>query len=164
VGPEIFTPDNARAFGAYVGRRYADKPVIWILGGDRPIESEDHRLIVRAMAEGLRAGDGGRNLATMHTFGPHSTAEFVHDEAWLDFHTCQSGHKRNSENWRFIDADYARVPTRPCMDAEPGYEDGVDGIVNWEGGFLDDYEARKALYWSLFAGSHGHTYGAWSIW
>ena len=27
----------------------------------------------------------------------------VHDEPWLDFHTCQSGHKRNRENWRFID-------------------------------------------------------------
>lgn len=77
---------------------------------------------------------------------------------------CQSGHKRNSENWRFIEADYALTPTRPVMDAEPGYEDAQEGIMNLDGGYLDDYEARKALYWSLFAGAHGHTYGCWPIW
>jgi hypothetical protein len=164
VGPEIFTPENARAYGLWLGRRYANSPLIWILGGDRPIESEDHRAIIRSMAEGLREGDGGRHLMTFHTWGPHASSEYVHDEAWLDFHTCQSGHKRNRENWRFIEADYARAPTRPCMDMEPGYEDAQDDILNLDGGYLDDYEVRKALYWALFAGAHGHTYGCWPIW
>lgn len=164
VGPEIFTPENARAFGTFLGRRYADQPIIWIVGGDRPIENETHRLIVRALAEGVRAGDEGRHLITMHTWGPHSTAEYVQDEPWLDFHTCQSGHARNSPNWRFIEADYARTPTRPCMDAEPGYEDMLDNIVNLDGGYLDDWDARKALYWGLFAGAHGHTYGCNPVW
>jgi hypothetical protein len=164
VGPEIFTPENARSYGRFMGRRYADAPLIWILGGDRPIESDDQRAIIRAMAEGLREGDGGRHLMTFHTWGPHASAEYVHDEVWLDFHTCQSGHKRNRENWRFIEADYARTPTRPCMDAEPGYEDAQDDIVNLDGGYLDDYEVRKSLYWALFAGAHGHTYGCWPIW
>jgi Protein of unknown function (DUF4038)/Putative collagen-binding domain of a collagenase len=164
VGPEIFTPENARIYGAYLGRRYVDQPIIWILGGDRPLESEGHRAIVRAMAEGLRAGDGDRHLMTFHTWGPHSSAEYVHDEPWLDFHACQSGHKRNSENWRFVEADYARTPTRPCMDAEPGYEDMPDGLHALDGGYLDDWEARKALYWALFAGAHGHTYGCNPVW
>src|SRR5262245_36221455 len=35
VGPEIFTPENARAYGLWLGKRYADAPLIWILGGDR---------------------------------------------------------------------------------------------------------------------------------
>jgi hypothetical protein len=164
VGPEIFTLENAHAFGFFLGRRYAEAPIIWILGGDRPIESEQHLLILRAMAAGLRKGDGGSHLMTMHTWGPHATSEYVHDEAWLDFHTCQSGHARNSANWRFIEADYARTPTRPCMDAEPGYEDMADGIRNLDGGYLDDWDARKALYWSLFAGAHGHTYGCNPVW
>ncbi len=164
VGPEIFTPENARIFGASVGRRYAEQPIIWIMGGDRPIESDAHRSIVRAMAEGVREGDGGRHVMTFHTWGPHATSEYVHDEAWLDFHTCQSGHKRNRENWRFIEADYDRTPTRPCMDMEPGYEDSQDDITNLDGGYLDDYEVRKPLYWALFAGAHGHTYGCWPIW
>lgn len=164
VGPEVFTPENARVYSEWLGRRYADAPLIWILGGDRPIENEQHRAIVRAMAEGLREGDGGRHLMTFHTWGPYASSDYVHDEAWLDFHTCQSGHKRNRENWRFIEADYARTPTRPCMDAEPSYEDSQDDIINLDGGYLDDYEVRKALYWSLFAGSHGHTYGCWPVW
>ena len=164
LGPEIFTPENARTFGTFLGRRYADQPIIWILGGDRPIETGAHRAIIRAMAEGLQAGDGGRHLITFHTYGPHSTSEYVHDEPWLDFHTCQSGHARNSENWRFIEADYARTPTRPCMDAEPGYEDMPDGLHTLDGGYLDDWDARKALYWALFAGAHGHTYGCNPVW
>ena len=40
VGPEIFSPENARSYGTFMGRRYANQPIIWILGGDRPIESE----------------------------------------------------------------------------------------------------------------------------
>jgi hypothetical protein len=164
VGPEIFTPENAHAYGAFLGRRYAQRPIIWILGGDRPIETEAQRLVVRAMAAGLRAGDGGRHLLGFHTWGPHSSAEYVHDEPWLDLHMCQSGHARNSANYRFIEQDYARTPTRPVMDAEPGYEDMPDGLHTLDGGYLDDYEARKALYWALFAGAHGHTYGCNSVW
>lgn len=164
VGPEIFTPENAFVYGKFLGERYANKPIIWMVGGDRPTEEPHHLPIVRAMALGLREGDGGRNLITMHTWGQHSTSEYVHDESWLDFHTCQSGHARNFENWRFIEADYNRSPTRPCMDAEPGYEDMADGIMNLDGGYLDDYEVRKALYWALFAGAHGHTYGCNNVW
>ena len=38
VGPEIFTAANAEAYGAWLGRRYKDAGIIWILGGDRPVE------------------------------------------------------------------------------------------------------------------------------
>lgn len=164
VGPEIFTPENAHQYGVWLARRYAHKPIIWIVGGDRPIESESHRLIVRGVAEGLREGDAGKHLITMHTWGPHSTAEYVHTESWLDFHTCQSGHARNSPTYRFIAEDYARMPTRPCMDAEPGYEDMADNIRDLDKGYLDDWDVRKATYWALFAGAHGHTYGANPVW
>ena len=50
------------------------------------------------------------------------------------------------------------------MDAEPGYEDMADNIRNLDGGYLDDWDARKALYRSLFAGAHGHTYGCNPVW
>ena len=50
------------------------------------------------------------------------------------------------------------------MDAEPGYEDMADDIRHLDGGYLDDWEARKALYWALFAGAHGHTYGCNPVW
>ena len=39
AGPEIFTPENAEVYGAWLGRRYANAAnIIWILGGDRPVE------------------------------------------------------------------------------------------------------------------------------
>lgn len=164
VGPEIFTPENARHYGLFLGCRYAAAPLIWILGGDRPVETDAQRHILRAMAEGLREGDNGHHLITAHTWGQHSTAEYLHDEPWLDFHSCQSGHARNSPNWRWIETDYARTPTRPCLDAEPGYEDMADDIRNLAGGYLDSWDTRKALYWSLFSGAHGHTYGCNPVW
>jgi hypothetical protein len=164
IGPEMFTPDGGRDFGEYVGRRFARRDVIWIMGGDRPVESPEHLAIIRAMAEGVRAGDGGRNLMTAHTWGQHSTSEDYTGEPWLEFHTIQSGHGRNFENWRMIEADYALNPVLPCMDMEPAYEESADQIGNLGGGFLDDYDVRKGLYWALFAGAHGHTYGCWPVW
>lgn len=47
------------------------------------------------------------------------------------------------------------------MDLEPAYEEGVDAIGDLGGGFIDAYEVRKGLYWALFAGAHGHTFGRW---
>jgi hypothetical protein len=131
VGPEIFMPENARAYGLFLGRRYAERPIIWILGGDRPVETDEQRTMLRAMAAGLREGDGGRHLMGFHTYGPHSSSEFVHDETWLDLHMCQSGHARNSATYRFIEQDYALTPTRPVMDAEPGYEECRMGCTRW---------------------------------
>jgi hypothetical protein len=164
TGPEMLTSKGARSFGAYVGRRYAQRNVVWILGGDRPVESPQHLDILRCMAEGIREGDGGRNLITAHVWGQHSTSEYLLGEPWLDFHTIQSGHGRNFENWKLIHDDYARLPAMPCMDMEPAYEESADSIGNIAGGFIDDYDVRKSLYWALFAGAHGHTYGCWPVW
>src|SRR5687768_679714 len=39
-GPEIFTPQNAAQYGEWLGRRYKERGIIWILGGDRPVEND----------------------------------------------------------------------------------------------------------------------------
>jgi hypothetical protein len=127
------------------------------------VETDEHRAIIRAMAEGLREGDGGRHLISFHPPGGQASAAYFHDEDWLDFNMVQSGHTRNTANWRFMEDDYARTPVKPCMDAEPGYEDHPSAF-KLENGYLDDYDVRKALYWALFAGAHGHTYGCHPIW
>lgn len=64
IGPVVFDPDNAKEFGKWLGRRYKDKPIIWILGGDRNVYSEQDRSIIESMALGLQSGDQGRNLIT----------------------------------------------------------------------------------------------------
>lgn len=66
VGPEIFAPENAEVYGEWLGRRYRDKAIVWMLGGDRPVENDGHKAIIRAMARGLRRGDGGAHLMTFH--------------------------------------------------------------------------------------------------
>ncbi len=163
VGPEIFTPENARIYGQFLGRRYRDQPIIWILGGDRPVETAGQRAILQALAEGLREGDGGTHLISFHPSGGHSSSEYFHAEPWLDFNMWQSGHTRNCATYDCIAADYARAPVKPCMDGEPGYEDHASAF-NPDNGYLDDYDVRKSLYWALFAGAHGHTYGCHPIW
>ncbi len=163
VGPEIFTPDNARHYGRWLGRRYAKYPIIWILGGDRPVETATHLSIIREMALGLKEGDGGTHLASFHPSGGHTSAEVWHAEAWLDFNMIQSGHTRNQDTYRVVAADYARLPVKPCMDAEPAYEDHPSSF-DLDNGYLDDYDVRKGLYWALFSGAFGHTYGCHDIW
>jgi len=162
-GPEVFTPENAAAFGEFLGRRYKDRPIIWILGGDRPVENDRQREILRAMAAGLARGDGGRHLMTYHPMGGKTSADFFPDEGWLAFHMLQSGHNYDTPNYDRIAADYARKPTKPCLDGEPGYEDHPAGFKA-ANGYLDDYDARKAAYWATFAGACGHTYGCNDIW
>ena len=162
-GPEIFTPDNAHAFGAWLGRRYRDRPILWILGGDRPVETDEHREIIRAMAAGLTEGDEGRHLKTFHPMGQQTSSQYFHGEDWLDFNMYQTGHTRNRDCYNAIAGDYALTPVKPCMDAEPGYEDHPNGFKA-ENGYLDDYDVRKSAYWDLFAGAHGHTYGCHDIW
>lgn len=164
-GPEIFTAENARQFGEWLGRRYKEKPIIWIMGGDRPIENEQHRLIYRALAEGVRAGDGGAHLITYHPMGGQSSSKYVHEEPWLDFNMMQSGHgARNLENYAMIAKDLARTPPKPTLDGEPAYEDhpvrGDKTRTQW----FDQWDVRKLCYWGLFAGACGHTYGTHSIW
>lgn len=164
TGPEIFTPANARAYGFFLGRRYRDKPVVWILGGDRSPERPADFAVIRAMAEGLRAGDGGAHLITYHPQGDQSSAQYFHGDPWLAFDMFQSGHmRRDIANDRFVDAARALAPAKPVVDGEPRYEDHP---INWDpkNGWFDEADVRQAAYWAVLAGAAGHTYGDHNIW
>jgi hypothetical protein len=165
VGPEIFTPENARAYGEWLGRRYRDAGIIWIVGGDRPIESDAHRAIVQAMALGLRAGDGGAHLITFHPVGGNGSSTWFHDEPWLDFNMRQNGHVTEfTGRYDKTRADYDRVPVKPVLDGEPIYEDHPVSFNAKELGHSIASDVRRPLYWNLFTGAFGHTYGHHSVW
>ncbi len=165
VGPELFTPENARVFGEWIGARYKNAPaLIWILGGDRAIRNDTHSAIIRAMGAGIAAGDGGGHLMTFHPQGQFTSSTSFHNDDWLAFNMYQTGHTFDRDNYRSIAEDYALVPPKPCLDAEPGYEDHPNTIGKPETGYFDDYECRKWLWWALFAGACGHTYGCHDIW
>lgn len=164
VGPEVFTKENARVFGEFLGKRYKDAPIIWILGGDRNPANEEDMAIVRAMAEGLRNGDKGAHLMTYHPQGGASSTDFFNEDEWLDLNMFQSGHwSRYFENYEFTWAGYKNEPARPVLDSEPCYEDHP---VNWraENGWFDAFDSRKRGYWSMLSGACGHTYGNHNIW
>jgi len=166
VGPEVFTPANAEVYGQWLGSRYKDKPnIIWILGGDRPIENDTHRQIIRAMAQGLRKGDGGRHLITFHPPGGSGSAQWFHDEDWLDFNMRQNGHVAEfTGRYDQTRVDYDRTPIKPVLDGEPLYEDHPVSFDAKKLGHSVAADVRRPLYWDLFSGAFGHTYGHHSVW
>ncbi len=167
-GPEIFTPENAAAYCEWLARRYKDKPIIWVLGGDRPPETDRHKAIIREMAAGLKKGDGGNHLMTYHPSGGMGSSQWFHAEPWLDFHMFQSGHSQRAKPNYDMNAKNLALPAlKPTLDGEPCYEDHpVRGLMKngkpteW----FDDYDVRRAAWWSVLSGACGHVYGTHSIW
>jgi hypothetical protein len=165
AGRPLFTASNAEIYGQWLGRRYRDKHLIWILGGDRIIRNEEDKEIMRAMARGLRQGDGGRHLITFHPRGGQGSAQYFHDEPWLDFNMRQNGHVVNfNDGYQNTRVDYDRTPVKPILDGEPIYEDHPVRFRAAEEGHSIAYDVRRPLYWNLFTGAFGHTYGHHSVW
>ena len=163
-GPEIFNPQNAAVYGEFLGKRYKDKPIIWILGGDRPVESDVQMAVWKAMGEGLRKGDGGSHLITYHPSGLRSSSEWFQQAPWIDFNLLQSGHgARDIIDWGMVWTDYLKQPIKPTIDAEANYEDHP---INWQpqNGYFNDFDVRRESYWAVFAGACGQTYGCHDVW
>ncbi len=173
TGPVIFNEENAYGYGLYLGKRYQNYPnIIWIMGGDRPAKTDsmDYRPIWRAMVKGIQEGTHGKAIFTYHPWGgENSTSQFLPAEPWLNINMMQSGHGGGHDVtvWKMIERDRAITPVKPTLDAEPNYEDHpVNPWPKWDPatGFYDDYDVRKQLYRSVFAGACGVTYGHHSIW
>jgi hypothetical protein len=165
AGPEFFTPENAAIYGEWLGRRYKDAGLVWILGGDRTVENDRHKEILRAMAAGVRKGDGGAHLITLHPTGGSGSAQWFHNEAWLDFNMRQNGHQAEfTGRYDQIRTDYDRTPVKPVLDGEPIYEDHPVSFDAKKFGHSIATDVRRPLYWDVFTGAFGHTYGHHSVW
>jgi hypothetical protein len=143
----MITKDNARDWGAWVGRRYRDFPnIIWSM---YPAASAAYVPVARELAAGLAAGDGGRHLITVHPDPSPASSSWIHEEPWLSFNTLQS-FKSTHLNYTMVAADRARTPPKPVVNGEARYED--------EGG-TTPLNIRRGAYWSCLAGgfySYGH--------
>ncbi|MEI2724626.1 MAG: glycoside hydrolase family 140 protein [Verrucomicrobiota bacterium] len=161
----IFTAENAEVYGEWLGKRYQDAGLVWILGGDRSVENDRHREILRAMARGLRKGDGGAHLITLHPSGGNGSALWFHNEDWLDFNMRQNGHIAEfGATYSQTRKDYERTPAKPVIDGEPIYEDHPVSFDPKNLGHSVAADVRRPLYWDLFGGAFGHTYGHHSVW
>ncbi len=159
----IFTPNNAFKYGQFLGSRYKNNwNIIWITGGDRiPTGYEE---IWIQLIKGLRKGADNKHLITYHVSGNNSVTNYPKIANELDFYMLQSGHGNlATPNYKLISHDYKVKPTKPVIDGEPLYED-IPIAFNPANGYTTDYESRRAMYWSVFAGGFGVTYGNNSVW
>lgn len=167
-GPTIFKDErSAYDFARFVGNRYKGRSVIFVLGGDRNVDTKQDMALTRAFARGLKEA-APKNLITYHPRGPGRSSDALHKEAWLDFNMVQSSHTgRDYDNGVNIDHDRKLRPIKPTLDAEPRYENIVvdfyyataNNAVRYE-----DTEVRMAAYYALLAGAAGHTYGNGNVW
>lgn len=165
IGPEIFTPENAKEYGRMLGERYGGREnIVWVLGGDRGLSAYQHFQVNEALALGLKEGEAKRHLITCHPGGGQSSSRYFPNESWLDFHMIQSGHNfRNLKNYEFVQRDYELEPIKPTLDGEPRYED-IPINFDPQNGYFDDADIRQAAYWGVFSGGLGITYGHHCVW
>jgi hypothetical protein len=161
----LFTIANAEVYGEWLGKRYKDAGLIWILGGDRSVDTDEQKEIIRAMARGLRKGDGGAHLMTFHPPGGNGSSTWFHNDDWLDFNMRQNGHVAEfTGRYDTTRRDYDRTPIKPVLDGEPIYEDHPVSFDAKKLGHSIAADVRRPLYWNLFSGAFGHTYGHHSVW
>ncbi len=169
-GPEIFDVQNAGRFGSWLGDRYKNYDnIVWIIGGDRnPRKNSQDTKIWNAMAEGIASAVGGYNNCIMsfhpqpHQYGGSST--WFHNENWLDFNMHQTGHCPNKPTYLYIQNDYNLNPVKPVLDGEPLYEDHPNCFNAKELGNSIPEDIRRIMYWNVFAGAFGQTYGCHDVW
>ena len=165
TGPEIFTPDNAYIYGCYLAKKTAEfDNIIWMLGGDRPIETEYHRVIIDEMAAGLRAGDKIRRLITFHPPGEKSSADYLPNTDYIDFHCVQSSHAFGGFHSEKLVCKTLRSENKPCIDGECCYEDiPLELNTGWDYRFCAR-DIRRRIYKNLLSGAAGAVYGHQSVW
>lgn len=169
--------EQAQAYGRFLAGRYKDKKnIVWIIGGD--IEGSVRTEVWDALATTIKSIDGN-HLMTFHPRGRTTSARWFNDRQWLDFNMFQSGHRRygqrmgnkvypipdgtEEDSWMYVDSAWSRRPLKPVLDGEPSYEDIPQGLHDGDEPRWTAPDVRRYAYWSVFAGSCGHTYGNNSI-
>ena len=162
----VFTPENAETYGEFIGARYKNSGIIWVLGGDSHIGNDTQRAIIRGMAKGLKKGDNGTHLITFHPIGGVESSSQFQNEDWLDFNMRQNAHAPiYNAYFPGTKADYDKTPIKPVIDGESLYEDLQLYLNNdCRTGHSVAADVRRPMYWDLFEGAFGHTYGHHSVW
>lgn len=170
TGPEIFTPETAYSYGKWIGKRYKDrKNLIWVLGGDRnPRENTQDIEVWNQMAKGILETQNPENpiLITFHPqpTEPGGSSNWFHQAGWLSFNMHQTGHCPNQPIYQKIAHDLALSPQKPTIDGEPMYEEHPKCFNAKELGYSEATDIRKIMYWNVFAGAAGQTYGCHAVW
>jgi hypothetical protein len=177
VNAGLMSVQDAVKYGTFLANRYKNKPnIIWIIGGDTRGDKKTE--VWQALAKTIRSLDNN-HLMTFHPRGRTISSEWFHNENWLDFDMFQSGHRRygqrsgdgellreentEEDNWRYVEKVYNLPNPKPVLDGEPSYEDIPAGLHDAKEPRWQAPDVRRYAYWSVFAGSFGHTYGNNSV-
>jgi len=150
----IITTAKARGWARWIASRYRDVPgLVWCM---YPKATDEYKAVCRELAAGLREGDGGSHLITMHPDPSVASSSFMHEEPWLAFNMIQTciDYDRIVEA---VTADRSRTPAKPVIMAEGGYE-GVEF-----GKTQTALEIRQQAWWTQLAGGY-HVYGHNDAW
>ena len=165
--------DEARQYGKFLAERYKNrKNIVWIIGGD--VQGDVKTEVWDALATTIKSIDKN-HLMTFHPRGRTTSARWFNSRDWLDFNMFQSGHRRygqrmgtkdypipdntGEDNWMYVDSAWSYKPIKPVIDGEPSYEDIPQGLHDGNEPRWTARDVRRYAYWSVFAGSFGHTYG-----
>lgn len=158
--------------GYALGSRYSENDnIIWLTAGEagghrRRSTIPDRKL--EALVKGIREGDTGGKLLTVHADYQRGTS-LDNDTSIVDFDNWQTSQwpaptdlprkdPRQWTVWEAIAYDYNRTPTKPTLDAEAWYEHNKSHLG------ATPFAIRRRAYYTILAGGFGHTYGAGGIW
>jgi hypothetical protein len=155
VQAERVTVANARAYAAWLARRYREVPnLIWAMYPKAEPESVP---VIRELAQGLQDADEGRHLISVHPDPSPASSSFIHAEPWLSFNCIQTWAQTDLIG-PMVTHDYQLQPTKPVAMVEGAYEAGS------EYGFeVTPLWVRRQAYWTYLAGGH-HSYGHNELW
>ncbi|MBA3907407.1 MAG: glycoside hydrolase family 140 protein, partial [Pseudonocardiales bacterium] len=153
----LVTADNARAYGKFLGHRYAGAPVVWLLGGNAPAAGAED--VWRELAGGLRGG-GSTALISYHPRSGQTSASWFHGDDWLGFDTIRGGECRRDEQHRAVVDDsgtagpgalFTDAAGKPFVDAE--CPDDPSGAA------MTALDVRRGAYRAMLSGAAGTDYG-----
>jgi hypothetical protein len=153
------TPDRARAYGEFLGRRYARfKNLMWMHCGDRNPEgtlaesASELALAIRAQAP--------HQLHTVHLSPGFASATFFHGDRWLDVNLAYT----YGMSYPHVLPEYLRShPVRPVILGETGYEAEPNAIELLpdarKGDLWTPYRIRRNAWWAVCFGAVGYCAG-----
>lgn len=157
-----YNQKSAKEYGFFLGKRYKNAPLVWVLGGDIP--AGGFEATWNEMANGITYGitgelDYSKVFMTYHPYGFKSSSSFwFHNAKWIDMNMQQTGHDAFWPVYNNILADWNRLPAKPVIDAEPSYEDfpaSFHDTINR----ISANNIRQIAYYEFFSGAAGFTYG-----
>ena len=175
------TEKNIETYTRFIAERFKSYPnIIWIMGGD--IRGNENMEMWEIMGRTLKEITPDK-LTAYHPFGRTCSAYWFAEKEWLELNMFQSGHRRydqvdlkswddkdgsepwyGEDNWRYVEAEYKRnCRIRPVLDGEPSYEQIPQGLHDPSQPDWQEHPVRRYAWWSVLAGSCGHTYGDNSI-